>query len=440
MTTLSVAWTTGSDRSPPGGLTAPMTLRAPGRRSRPRAMTRAGPLVELGDAAGEVGGIALLARHLLHPAGDLAQGLGPAAGRVGHQGHGVAHVPEVFGDGHARVDGGLAGRDGHVRRIGDDDGPLEERPPRRRVLELGEAQEQVGDLVAALPAGDEDDDLGVRPFGQLVLDDGLAGAEGPGDAGRPALGEREEHVDDPLSRDERLFRHDALGHGPLAPDGPGLEHRKLFRPVRGRDAGHDLRDAEAPGLDLDDLAGAPFRDQDAVKGERRLLDLAEDVPLLDLVAGLADGLELPGLGPVERRHLDAAGDEVPGLRPDAVERPLDAVVDGAEEARSELDAQRPPGQRDRLARPDAGRVLVDLDVGPVFLELDDLADEAETPDLDHVVHLGAETFGRDDERPGHANDLSFLHVHPFRFTRASEPVARTAISFSMTSRWSEAVL
>ncbi len=40
LTTLSVAWTTGSDRSPPGGLTAPMTLRAPARRSRPRQTTR----------------------------------------------------------------------------------------------------------------------------------------------------------------------------------------------------------------------------------------------------------------------------------------------------------------------------------------------------------------------------------------------------------------
>ncbi len=188
------------------------------------------------------------------------------------------------------------------------------------------------------------------------------------------------------------------------------------------------------------LPAQPSGTRTLVEDERRLLDLAEDVPLLDLVAGLARGLELPDPGPVERRHLDAAGDEVARLRPDAVERPLDAVVDGAEQARPELDAQRPPGQRDRLSRPDAGRVLVDLDVGPVFLELDDLADEAERPDLDHVVHLGALAVGGDDERPGHANDLSLLHVHPFRFTSASEPVARTAISFSMTSRWSEAVL
>ena len=71
-------------------------------------------LVEAGQAAGQVGGEALLRRHLFEAAGDLAQGLGPAGGGVRHERDVVAHVAVVFGYGHARVDGGLAGRDGHV--------------------------------------------------------------------------------------------------------------------------------------------------------------------------------------------------------------------------------------------------------------------------------------------------------------------------------------
>ena len=46
--------------------------------------------VEGGGGARQVGGVALLGRHLLGPPGDLAQRLGPAAGRVGHQRHVVA--------------------------------------------------------------------------------------------------------------------------------------------------------------------------------------------------------------------------------------------------------------------------------------------------------------------------------------------------------------
>ena len=39
-TTFSVAWTTGSERSPPGGETAPTAERAPMRSSEPSVLTR----------------------------------------------------------------------------------------------------------------------------------------------------------------------------------------------------------------------------------------------------------------------------------------------------------------------------------------------------------------------------------------------------------------
>src|SRR5512138_668083 len=88
------------------------------------------PLVEPGEARGEVGRVPLLARHLLEARGDLAQRLRPARGRVDHERDGLPHVAEVLGDRAAGVDGRLARRDRHVGRVHDEHGPGEERAAR----------------------------------------------------------------------------------------------------------------------------------------------------------------------------------------------------------------------------------------------------------------------------------------------------------------------
>ena len=80
------ACVTGSLKSPPGGETAPTSVTRPVRSGAPTARARAGPLVEAGQPAREVGRVALLARQLLQAAADLAQRLRPAAGRVGEEG------------------------------------------------------------------------------------------------------------------------------------------------------------------------------------------------------------------------------------------------------------------------------------------------------------------------------------------------------------------
>ena len=45
---------------------------------------------ELGQTGGQVGGVALLAGHLLQAAGHLTQGLGPAGGGVSQNGDVIA--------------------------------------------------------------------------------------------------------------------------------------------------------------------------------------------------------------------------------------------------------------------------------------------------------------------------------------------------------------
>ena len=85
-------------------------------------------------------------------------------------------------------------------------GPLHQRRPGARIDERGELLEHLGQLVAALAAGDVDDDVGVCPFRERLLEHGLAGAEPAGDRGGAAAGDREQDVDRALAGDQRRRR------------------------------------------------------------------------------------------------------------------------------------------------------------------------------------------------------------------------------------------
>ena len=78
------------------------------------------------------------------------------------------------------------------------------RPPGRRVGELGQLVDEVGQLVAPFTASDVDDDVGVAPLGQLFEQHGLAFAEAADDGGAAALGDRFDDVEHSLAGDEGL--------------------------------------------------------------------------------------------------------------------------------------------------------------------------------------------------------------------------------------------
>ena len=186
-----------------------------------------GALVEGREPGREVRRVAFLAGHLLESAGDLAERLAPPGGRVGHHGDVVAHVAVVLGQRGAHVDGGLAGGDRHVRRVGDEHGAVHERSTRARVLELRELGEDLGHLVAALAAADVDDDVDVGPLRQRLLRDRLARAEAARDDGVAAEGDREERVEDPHAGGERRRRVQLLDVGAALTDRPALAHPNL---------------------------------------------------------------------------------------------------------------------------------------------------------------------------------------------------------------------
>jgi len=76
--------------------------------------------------------------------------------------------------------------------------------------------------------------------------------------------------------------------------------------------------------------------------------------------------ELPLLSDAEGVGVDALGNvDAVGQLVDVLERSLDAVEDGAENAGSQLHRQRLSGSQDRVADGNARSILVDLRVGVV---------------------------------------------------------------------------
>ena len=153
------------------------------------ALDATGALVERGETRRQVGRIAGVGGHFGQAARDLAQRFGPARRRVGHHGHVVAHVAEVLAERDAGVDGGLAGRHGHVGRVGDERRALHDRLGATFHFhgELREVLEHLGHLIAALATADVDDRVAVGELGQRLRDHRLAAAERARNGCRAAL-------------------------------------------------------------------------------------------------------------------------------------------------------------------------------------------------------------------------------------------------------------
>ena len=98
----------------------------------------AGPLVELSQTGTQICRVALLTGHLLQTAGHLTEGLSPTGGRIGHQSHGVAHIPEVLRNGNSCVNRSLPGSHRHVRGVGDQNRPLHQGFSCLGILQLRE--------------------------------------------------------------------------------------------------------------------------------------------------------------------------------------------------------------------------------------------------------------------------------------------------------------
>src|SRR6056297_193718 len=358
-----------------------------------------GPLVEVRQTGAEIGRVAGLRRQLAEAAGDLPQGLGPAAGGVGHERHVPALVAEILGHGDARVDARLPRRHRHVRRIGNDDRTLHERPAGAGVLQLRQLVQHLGHLVAPLAAADIDDDIGIAPLGERLLQDGLAGAEPPREHAAPATGDGEQGVEDALAGDQRRAYRQPLRHRARPAHGPVLTEANLYAvaavaPV-GLDAAHHVLETVLAGFrHLGDAAARPRRHQ-AFDRMGLLARPPDALSGFHFVAG-GDG-RVEGVAArlrTLRRH--AGPHEQLVLVAEGAQQPVEYLP---EQMGTEADAERPARALDAVAGFQSGGAFVDLGGEDIAPQLYDLAEQLVGADVDGLLHVEGLLHARAQHRP-----------------------------------------
>ena len=323
----------------------------------------------------------------------------------------MAHVAVELGDRRRGIDAGLARHHRHVGGVRQDDRPLHQSAPGSGIDERGELVDQVGEFVAALPAPDVHDDVGVTPLGELLEQHRLSLAE-PADHGRGRPpGDRREHVEHTL---------------------PGVERLDIALSSRGRAGVADRplrrRPDVAPVDDCDHLTRSVLsrrrqpleRPTDVLWHHDAVLDAAYGREQPDYIAG-GDAIahrsgRMEVVACCGRPSQRPRSEEVVSVR----ERPKKAVIDPAEQAGTQLDGERMAGGVSRLPDPERSAVLIQLSGGLVAPNADDLARQPIVADLDvlEAGHVGQS--GEVDDRAADACHRAGGSVHRHSFDTSSE--------------------
>ena len=373
----------------------------------------AGPFVETGQTRGKIRRKSFVRRHFLQSAGQLAQGLRPTGRRIRHDGDVVAHVAVELRQRDSRVDRHFARRDRHVGRVRDQNRPLHQRTSCTRIHQFRKLAEDLRHFVAAFAAADVDDDVRVAPFGQRLLRHRLARSETARNGGRAALRDREERVDDAQTRQQRRFQRLARQNGPRRADRPVLIEAQRFRRAVVVFDFRQNRAAVVVAFRFHGFhaAGLERRRRDELqKDGRRLLNFAVLHAGLHDVAFLHGRDEMPDLVQILRIRLLAAADHRARHGRDAVQRPLDAVVNRSKQAWSEFDGQRTRRAIHAFAGLQAGRVLIDLNRrDAAAADADHFADQPFFADFDDFQHARAFHVTSLHNRPVDPRDDTFCH-------------------------------
>ena len=256
-----------------------------------------------------------------------------------------------------------------------------------------------------------------------MLRDRLSRAESARDAGRAALSEREQPVDDALTCYERLVRQQALAVRARRTDGPALDYRyRDFTPegvlyLRGVASGAVLARWRYPR----DLALEVRRHHYLVDEQRRLLNRRKHHAARDHVADLRDRRDVPYLVAVYHVDGGARGDVHALVLEQSVERAAYAVEEASYKSGAELNRERLSGAYDVFVDFQAVRVLVDLYRRVVAVHLYYLAHQLFRPDVDDLAHSEVAHSGGLDDRAVYKFDCALMEGAAviFRFQKPS---------------------
>ncbi len=255
------------------------------------------------------------------------------------------------------------------------------------VRQLWEFLQDLRHLVPSLPTAHVDHDLGIAPFGDLMLRDRLARPESAGDGRSPTSGQREEGIQHALSGDQELIGRHAELVGARSPHGPALQHGDGLLTAPRFQAGDGVFDGILPlRRNPGEISREVRRDHDAVLDQWRLRHRAQDRTALHRRPDGNRWRERPFLLAVQRRCFDAPPDERSASVFQDGQGALDAVEDALQQARPQLDGEGHAGAINGSAGTQPCGLFVDLDGEDVALQSDDFADQVFLTDLDDFEH------------------------------------------------------
>jgi len=287
-------------------------------------------------------------------------------------------------------------------------------------------RKHVGHFVAALPAADVDDHVGVAPLRNRVLGHGLARAEASGDGGCSALGNREKNVDYPLPCDKGRVGGKPLGARPGNPRGPPMRkrylpalagtghngrHSKLRLRAKFGDAAHMSRRFAGGGNH--DLAGNAFCFLDRTKQKAwigRNLFAARN---FCNQGGI--GNKGPLFTRFQRLPAPTGFHERPVLLKELFKRALNAVVNISNQTGPQKHGQRAASRYSLGSYRQPGLILINLDYSFVLFQPDNFPDELFIAYFHNVEKAHPAKPGNADYWPGNAlytppNNMTVSHT------------------------------
>ena len=375
-------------------------------------------LIECGKFACQICRETFLCWHLLQTSGKLTESLSPSGCGICHDGYVIAHITVIFRKCNTCVDGSLTGCNRHVGGVGDQCGTVHHQVPGFRVDQFAEVLKNLCHLVSTLATADVDDDICVRPLGDLVLCHGFSCSESAGNCSSASFGNREKGIQDSLTGKERNAGRETLVGRPWNTDRPFLGKRQFFFSSVIKADGNDglqngigtVRNCMDNGSMCDRRRNHGF-----VKDGGGFLCLGNNRACTDDVTFLYGNVGFPFFFCVKRVNADTTGNIFSRGLGNLCQRSLDTIKNIVDDSRTKENGNSVSCSDNSFSGFQSCSFLKNLYGRHMFLKTDDFSNQFFGAYIDHLGDLEAGVALEVDNRTVNTVDNTcFTHVLDLR--------------------------
>ena len=375
-------------------------------------------LIEGGKLTCQIRREAFLCRHLLQTSGKLTESLGPSGCGVCHDRHVITHITVIFRKCNTCVNGSLTGCNRHVGSVGDQCGTVHHQVSGFRVDQLAEVLKNLCHFVSALATADVDDDICVRPLGDLVLCHGFSGSESAWNCGSASLGNREKSIQDSLSGKERNAGRETLVGRTWNTDRPFLgKCQFFFGSVIKTDGNDGLQNGISTVRNRMDNGSVCDRGRNHgfVKDGGGFLCFSDNRACTDDVTFLYGNVGFPFFFCVKRVNADTTGNIFSRGLGNLCQRSLDTIKNIVDDSRTKENGNSVSCSDNSFSGFQSCSFLKNLYGRHMFLETDNFSNQFFGAYIDHLGDLEAGVALEVDNRTVNTVDNTcFTHVLDLR--------------------------